>query len=284
MSEVHVGPDLSGLPLHELLDHAFVVGEIRTGTRRFWTNREIRLVREIYPTSGLPGCIPLLPGRTAGSIYQRACQLKLASPMERDRQQGVPRQKWTSNEHIDGAIRRGVSQATSKGDMLRLAQSLNRPRYWVSQQAAKLGCVPPRFKEPPWTQAELDIIANAAHLDPKTLKKHLARAGFQRTATAVVVKLKRLGADRTDPHHCTANALATLMGVDRKTVCDWITKGWLAADRRGNQQFVEHEHERDHHWIRYTAVRRFIVDHPAHVDIRKVDKFWFIDLLAGPAA
>jgi hypothetical protein len=46
----------------------------------------------------------------------------------------------------------------------------------------------------------------------------LKTEGFDRTETAIIVKLKRLGADRTDPHHLNANQLAGVMGVDRKTI------------------------------------------------------------------
>lgn len=282
MSEVQALHIPTNVPLRLLIEEGLIVGEPRTGGRRFWTNREIRILRDTYPAGGLAKCLPLLPGRTTYSIYQHALKLKLTAPLP-DGRERAERQTWTSNEHIDAAIREGISKATGRGDVLRLAKSLNRPRYWVSQRAAKLGCTPPRFKEPPWSKAELEIIGEAAHLQPKALRSRLLRAGFHRTPTAIVVKLKRIGADRLDPDHCTANALAGFMGVDRKTVTDWIVKGWLIATRRGNKQHVEHEHERDHHWIRYAHVRRFIITHATHVDIRKVEKFWFIDLLAGPA-
>jgi hypothetical protein len=35
----------------------------------------------------------------------------------------------------------------------------------------------------------------------------------------------------------------------------------------------------DQHWIRLCDLRAFILDNTAIVDIRKVDKFWFIDLV-----
>lgn len=281
MSAAFAVPAAPPPSLRDMLDQGLIVGEPRTGGKRFWTTHEFRILRDNYPIGGVAACVPLLPGRTAGSIYQHANQKRLVSPREQ-RRCGEKRHAWTSNEHIDAAIRRGVAEATGRGDMMRLAQSLNRPRYWVSQRAAKLGCVPPRFKEPPWSPAELEIISEAAHLQPKSLRARLRRAGFNRTDTAIVVKLKRLGADRLDPDHCTGHALAGFLGVDGKTVTDWIAKGWLIAGRRGTARGPEQGG--DQHWIRYTHVRHFIITHAAHVDIRKVDKFWFIDLLAGPTS
>ncbi|KKK66329.1 hypothetical protein LCGC14_2965200 [marine sediment metagenome] len=56
-------------------------------------------------------------------------------------------------------------------------------------------------------------------------------------------------------------------------------KGWLKVDRRGTERTPVQGG--DMWWIRYAEVRRFVVDNAVAVDIRKVDKFWFIDLLAG---
>jgi hypothetical protein len=266
--------------LRDMLDERHIVGEPRTANRRFWTTREIRVLKENYPAVGLAGCLPLLPGRTAGSIYQHANAVNLVAPREKERQRGLPRQAWTTSDHIDTAIRRGIAQATNRGDVLSLAKAINRPRWWVSKLAQALGLIPPRFKQPEWAGAELEIISNAAHLKPAALKRRLQNAGFDRTETAIVNKLKRVGADRQDPDHCSAFTLSTLMGVDGHTITDWIAKGWLIAGRRGTNRVAEQGG--DSHWIRYADVRRFITTHAAHVDIRKVDKFWFIDLLAGP--
>ena len=38
-----------------------MVGEKRTGSRRMWTVREERVLRETYPAGGTAACLPLLP-------------------------------------------------------------------------------------------------------------------------------------------------------------------------------------------------------------------------------
>lgn len=262
--------------IRELLDYNPIVGEMRRGPRRFWTGREEKLLRENYPQGGVTACLVALPGRSASSIYNRANQLGLRVPGNDGKV--TDRQHWGSSEQIDLLITRTYQKTPLKGDILKCAGVCNRPRWWVSKRAAKLGLVSPRFKEPAWTDAEIELITEYAHKHSKTLQKMLSRRGFSRTETAINVKLKRLSADRTDPHNLNANQLATVMGVDRKTVGGWIAKGLLKAVRREKSEL-------DDFWqISRKDVRRFVTENVAVIDLRKVEKFWFVDLLVERAA
>jgi hypothetical protein len=258
--------------IRELLDHNPMVGPMRAGPRRFWTGRELKLLRENYPQGGVTACLASLPGRSASSIYQRSAMLGLRVPDARGMVKD--RQSWTSSEAIDAIIRRAYQKVPSKSDVQACAATCGRPRWWISKRAQKLGLVTPRFKQAPWCEAELDLIADNAHKAPATLRRLLKRAGYERSETAIIVKLKRLGADRTDPHHLNANQLAGVMGVDRKTVSGWIAKGLLKAERRAATATD------DFWWIHRRDIRRFVTDNVAAVDLRKVEKFWFVDLLA----
>jgi hypothetical protein len=262
--------EVSGI--RELLDYNPVVGEMRSGPRRFWTGRELKLMRENYPNGGVTACLAVLPGRTASSIYQRAAMLGLRVPGTDGKVH--ERQAWATSDAIDAIIRRTYQKAPSKNDVQACAATCGRPRWWISKRAAALGLVTPRFKQAPWSEPELELISDNAHKSPAALRKMLKAKGFNRTETAIIVKLKRLGADRTDPHHLNANQLAGVMGVDRKTVSGWIAKGWLKATRR------EATATDDFWWIHRKDIARFIVDNVVAIDIRKVDKFWFVDLLA----
>ncbi|TAM99324.1 MAG: hypothetical protein EPN45_16195 [Rhizobiaceae bacterium] len=259
--------------IRELLDCNPIAGTPRVGSLRFWTGREEKILRATYPGGGVSACLAALPGRSASSIYQRAAVLGLRVSGRGGNIR--ERQRWTSSEPIDALIRRTYQKTPSKGDISTCAATCGRPRWWVSKRAQTLGLVTPRFKEPPWTDAEIELVTENAHRSPVTLQRMLQRRGFSRTATAITVKLKRLHADRTDPHHLNANQLATVMGVDRKTVGQWISKGWLIARRRQASSLD------DFWWIHRKDIARFITDNVAVIDIRKVDKFWFVDLLAG---
>lgn len=262
--------------IRALLERNPVVGERRSGSRRFWTTREEKLLREHYPQGGVAACLTELPGRSAMAIYNHAASLDLRAPTTQKRD--YRRQHWKSSEHIDAAIRRVYQRTPTKGDVDTLALAVSRPRWWVSRRAAKLGLVTPRFKEPAWTDDERDIVRANFHRSPRSIQRMLARTGFRRTETAIMVMGKRLGASREDPLHVTASGLATLMGVDPKVVTRWIGQGWLKARRRGTDRTSTQGG--DQHWIHLRDVRAFIIDNAAAVDIRKVDKFWFIDLVA----
>lgn len=265
---------LEGASLRDQLDENACVGPMRSGAKRFWTGREEKLLRQHYPAGGINACLPVLTGRSASSIYQRAGQLGLRSPKT---PVDFRRQRWTSSDAIDAVIRRTYQATPTKGDILRLAKTVGRPRWWVSKRAAALGLVTPRFKAPPWTEAEIELIEGRAHQSPATLRRALKALGYARTETAITVQLKRLGASREDPDHFTARGLASVMGVDVKGVTTWIAKGWLRAKRRGTER-VEAQGG-DLWWIHRRDVRAFIVENVAAVDLRKVDKFWLVDLL-----
>lgn len=257
--------------IREVLDDNPVVGTRRQGVKRFWTGREEKLLRQHYPQGGVPACLEVLPGRSASAIYNRAGQLGLRRPGANGRV--VPRQRWHSSVAIDAVIRRTYQAVPSKGDIARCAKTVGRPRWWVSKRASQLGLVVPRFKEPAWSEDEIELIQELAHKHPASIKRSLARRGYRRSETAIVVKLKRLGADRTDPNAMNANQLAECLGVDRKTVGRWIELGWLRAARR------QHSDKDDYWRITRKDVRRFIIENTGQVDLRKVDRFWFVDLL-----
>lgn len=242
--------------------------------RKFWTAREEKLLRQNYPIGGLALAAAVLPEREEGSIYQRAASLGLRSP----RAGQFRNERFQTNEHIDGLIRRTYQGTPYKGMVADCARTVNRPRWWVGKRAMILGLKAPRTKEPPWCEAEVAIAEKMASRRPENIRKALKRAGFARTETGIVVKIKRLGISRVDPDRFSATGLAVAMGVDGKTVTRWIINGLLKCEKRGTARVAMQGGDE---WsIHYKDVRRFVIENAAVVDIRKVDKFWFIELLA----
>lgn len=273
--------EVSPSGIRDILDQNPMVGVRKTGSRRAWTNKEIKALHATYPAGGVLACVAILPGRSATSIYQHANALGLRAPKGKH---GAERQQWTASPQADAIIARVYQATPQKGDIKVLARTLNRPMWWICKRAAKLGLSKPRFRELPWTEPEIDFIAANAHKDADAISRMLARRGYTRTATAISVKLKRIGSPsgkNADMDHYTANQLAGLFGIDRKGIGHWIAKGWLKAERRGTAR-VEAQGG-DEYWIHRRDVRKFIIENTAAFDIRKVEKFWFVELMSTAA-
>lgn len=267
--------DKSMVGVRAEIDRNDRIGEPRTGERRFWTAREVSILKKTYPVAGIAGCLAALPGRSASSIYQKAGAYGLRRPTASGKI--VDRQEWPTSDAIDEKIVRTYQSTPTNGAIKALALSVNRPRWWVSKRARHLGLVTPRFKEAPWSEDEIAILERSAHLQPEVIARRLKKAGFHRSDTAVVVKLKRLELDRTDPDRFTQRELARAMGVDDSTINRWIERLGLKATKRrcGDRP----DGKRDLWSIHRRDIAAFIIENLAHVDIRKVDKFWFVDLL-----
>lgn len=268
--------------IRETLDQNAIFGAPKCGTKRFWTTREEAVLRENYERLGVTGCLPLLPGRSASSVYQRVFKMGLRRAGRATH--NFRKQIWTTTPQIDALIARVVQGPPSRTMMKDLARTLSRPRWWVSKRAAQLGLVAPRFREAPWSEAELELAAANAHRSPTSIRKLLRANGFRRTETAILVKLKRDGfatGKNADANHYTALALSKAFGIDNKSVARWIAQGMLRAKRRGTARVAEQGG--DEWWIDRRDVRAFVIDNVHAVDFRKVDKVWLVDLLANKA-
>lgn len=266
--------------IRDLIDANPMVGERRAGGRRFWTGRELKVLAAHYPVGGVEACLPLLPGRSASSIYNMAGIKQLRRPNAT----GVvtERRHWVWSAQQDAAIRTVYAGRPERGAVKHLATTLGRPLYAVSQRALTLGLTLPRFKELPWSEAELDLLRSlGAAKDPRTLQRIFRKAGFARTATAIKIKCRRLHIDReADDGHYTGYGLAIALGVDRKRVSAWIERGLIKARRHR----VSEGPLDDAPWrISRRHAREFIVDNVAIIDFARVDKFWLVDLLTGRA-
>jgi len=90
-------------PQNLLFDQGAIVGDAKTGSARFWTTREIAVLREHYVTDGVGACLALLPGRAAKSIYQKAAKLGLPRPSPTGKVR-AKRQLYKTTPALDEAI------------------------------------------------------------------------------------------------------------------------------------------------------------------------------------
>lgn len=240
-----------------------------------WTTREIAIVRKHYAEGGVRPCMELLPHRSEGAIYQVAQRLGVRAP----KTWSPPPVPYTTNDWIDAQIRRTYTQEHDRGAVTRLARRVDRPRHWVSRRAAQLGVRNERKKQMPWSAEELEILERYAFLHPGTIRKHLARAGHDRTETAIILQMRRQELYASDnPDVFSARSLAELMGVEGKTVMRWIDQGMLRATRHKPMRESEPGRQFD---ITRASVRRFMVEYTHHFDHRKVDKWFLVDTLSG---
>lgn len=125
-----------------------------------------------------------------------------------------------------------------------------------------------------WSKPELAILEASAHCSPSTVRARLRAKGFQRSETAVLKqRLARIGS-RYDARWSSGNystgQAGLLIGVNSALICSYIKRGMLAATRE------------EQHWIiTADALRRFIREYPAYVNLDKVDKYAFLDLVCG---
>lgn len=246
--------------------------------RYFWTNKEVEIVKKYYQDGGALACLPLLPNRTRRSIWQQARKLGINFGENKPRQRKI----WENTAEIDRLIVEFYQQNDGGKTVKTLAKRLARPYWWVKKQAIRLGVSQANLgdnKEPEWSPAELELLEKNSYKDPEVIARIFRQKGFRRTATAIVVKRKRMRYSTIDENHYTATRLAAEFGIDIKVVTRWIEKGWLQARRRGTDRTAVQGG--DMWWIKRSQVKKFVVESIGVIDIRKVNKVWFVDLLAN---
>jgi hypothetical protein len=244
---------------------------------RYWREDELQVLRDHFPNGGGRACMAHLPNRSLSTIYQQAHKLGLKSAVQVAKQPRVP-----APANIDERILAAWPDLSGKGAVTRFAEELGVPRHQVSQRALKLGLTLPHKKEPPWTDAENALMRNVPLHNPDRCAEIFREHGFTRTATAIVVRAKRLNISRRTHETLSATAAANILGVDQKWVTSRCIAGELKASRRGSSRLPQQGGDA---WaIKPVDLRAFVLEHLAHVDIRKVEKFAFVQLLVGQTA
>ncbi|HSI41790.1 MAG TPA: helix-turn-helix domain-containing protein [Xanthobacteraceae bacterium] len=242
---------------------------------RFWTEAEDDILRRHYETGGLSACQAHLPHRARASIYNHAHKLGL-------QRQGLPavRQKHEASPELDERIRAEWAQLHGRGAVNDLANRLGVPRWWLSDRARRLGLTIPHRKEPAWTDAENDLMRKVPLHDPDRCAEIFRQHGFRRTPTAIVVRAKRLDLSRRATRETlSARQAAAILGIDDKTVTALCIAGELAATRRADRRLPQ---QGGNAWeIKRADLRQYIVEHLERIDLRKVEKFAFVQLLTG---
>ena len=163
----------------------------------------------------------------------------------------------------------------SKPRLINLAKKFNMPRWALYQRALKIGAVTSSHQKKPWTSDEIKILERNARYAPQTIKKRLEKVGFQRSIASIVLKRKRMRF-LSNTEGMSACLCAEFLGVDLHWLLNYIRQGLLKAelirrDRQGKANY----------YIREKDLRRFIINNPELIDLRKVEKYYFIELVAN---
>lgn len=189
------------------------------------------------------------------------------------------RRKYIHTTETDSIIERAYEDLirnNDRGATTRAARQLGWPRFVLNRRAQDLGLA--KTREPRWTPAEELVVERYAYLTPEVIVRHLRKAGYQRTPTGVKLKLKHLRVKR-NVDGCCAHSLAQLLGIDPHAVTRWISKGMLRAVPRETARTVAQGG--DSLWVSRENVKRFILAYPDEIDLRKVNKYWFLDVLTN---
>jgi hypothetical protein len=189
------------------------------------------------------------------------------------------RRKYIFTGQIDQLIRAiylNHRDAKTRPGTRLLAKKVGMPHWALKKRARELGLA--RTKELPWNEAELAILCRYAWMSDERIRLKLKAAGYSRTATGIHLKLKRMRF-KNDGGFYSAYSLAQALGIDPHAVTRWIKSGHLKAKFRGTARTAQQNG--DSYLIQEKDVRRFILEHPTDIDLRKVDQLWFLDLLTN---
>jgi hypothetical protein len=240
--------------------------------RYFWTTKEDSILREWYCREGAEAALARLPGRTWRGVCARAFALGLGSVSKQGGD--TSRKAYAQDDRIDEQLRVHLPLCTEKGSLEALANAVNRPAWWVYRRAVALGLVYPRRCREPWAAQEDAILAAAPHLGTRTLQARLKRAGYKRSEIAIAVRLRRLQLSRVEPDTFTTGEVALMMGVSQSTVRGWIRREGLRASTTPDSQA-----ETPIYRVRAPHLKAWIHSHAQLVDLRRVERFTFLDLL-----
>jgi hypothetical protein len=197
------------------------------------------------------------------------------APVERVRRT----RKYVLTAQIDARIREIYlhhPDAKSRPGIRQLACQIGIPQWALKKRARELGLT--RTKEKPWSEPELAILARYAWMSDERIRLKLKGAGYARTVTGIHLKLRRMRF-KSDPSFYSGKGLADALGIDSHVVTRWIKAGHLRAQLRGTKR--TEQQGGDIYLIREKDVRRFILEHPTEIDLRKVDQLWFLELITN---
>jgi len=193
---------------------------------------------------------------------------------------GIPRRptRWPITPEIHEIIKKAYQTMSGNGQINQLAARLGYPRWKITHYAVQQGWIATQPREPDWGGQELEILEHKAHLSSVRIQHYLKRAGFSRSVTAIVLKRKRMRLPK-NLGGMSACQLAECLGVDPHFITRAIKDGRLRAILRGTERTPQQGG--DIYFIKNRQIKEYIIENIHEIDPRKIDKFWFVDVLTA---
>lgn len=248
-------------------------------SEKYWTEEEDQILRDHYPDKGFAYCASKLPNRSKTAIYGRVQKLGVKFGGSTPRTIRTQEQYAELDARITELWPTLDLPAGSVSGVEELARLLGEPHWLITQRCRRLGLTRPRKKEPPWSAAEDELMKRVPLHDPEKCSEIFKAHGFSRTATAIMVRSKRIGLSRRNTETFSARTAAKVIGWDNKTVSEYCLKGLIKSSRRKTKRLPQQGG--DPHSIEHADLRQFVIDNLELIDFRKVDKFALVDLLVS---
>lgn len=169
-----------------------------------------------------------------------------------------------------------INKVCCSGEVKEFAAQHGLPRWKITRYAQEMGWSAKQKKAPNWKEQELKILKQSAHHSPTTIQRRLKKAGHKRSLNSIVLKRKRMRFLQ-NLNGQSATSLAMCLGEDSHFVMKAIKNGLLNASKRIQNRTPQ---QGGNAWlIKDKDVREFIVNNIHMIDLRKVDKYWFVDIL-----
>jgi len=145
------------------------------------------------------------------------------------------RKKWPISPEMHDAIKRVYHTDTGNGQVAALAKRFGYPRQRITKYAIRQGWIAKQKGMPHWSEKELKILKRNARYCPEVISRKMKEYGFSRSATAIVIKRKKMRYAQNLNGH-SARSVAICLGVDVHYVTRAIKSGQLYAMRRGTNR------------------------------------------------
>lgn len=167
---------------------------------------------------------------------------------------------------------------TGRGQIKDLAKLIGIPRWKLTRLAISRGWAQKSIKSPPWTPEEDKALESLSRYCPEKISNKLKKLGFYRSLTAIEMRMRRLRT-RQNLKGYSAYKLSECFGVNEKTILRVIKQGKLNAEKRGTAR--TEDQGGDAWFIRPKYIRQYVIDYIAEIDMRKIDRFWLVDILTN---